>query len=200
MLKILITGFGPFPGFDENPSETLVRNLNPRVPGTEIVKEIVPTEWERSRILFDTATKIHAPNLLIHFGVGLNEGHLKLERCAKNFAADRPDASGSCPSANFIDPNGPSTYQTNLPLIEIADELTNELFPAQISDDAGDYLCNYLYYLSLNYVERKANERTALFIHIPPEPAIDAKVNAAADKLIHLCAEQLTKLTGTSAA
>jgi pyrrolidone-carboxylate peptidase len=39
----------------------------------------------------------------------------------------------------------------------------------RISEDAGRYLCDYIYYSSLAHLEKAGQERKVLFLHVPSD-------------------------------
>lgn len=41
----------------------------------------------------------------------------------------------------------------------------------RISEDAGHYLCDYIYYESLVHLEQAGEERKVLFLHVPSDPS-----------------------------
>ena len=68
------------------------------------------------------------------------------------------------------------TLTTILPLEAIASQLEDLGHPVALSDDAGRFLCNYIYFHSLRlsavassgrYGKGKGNT-TSLFVHVPP--------------------------------
>jgi pyroglutamyl-peptidase len=103
---------------------------------------------------------------MIHFGVSQRAKGLRIERFAHNRAALRADARGALPPGPTIRPEGRARFDTKLPAAQLAGHLAACGLPATPSRSAGGYLCNYLYYHSLDWTER--NGCLALFVHIPP--------------------------------
>ena len=54
-----------------------------------------------------------------------------------------------------------------------------------MSEDAGRYLCDFIYYSSLAYVERKGEEKRAVFLHVPIDTN-EAALNTGVDVTIEL--------------
>jgi pyrrolidone-carboxylate peptidase len=48
------------------------------------------------------------------------------------------------------------------------DHLKRQGLPARLSVDAGPYICNMAFYLSLDGMGGTGNPRSALFVHVPP--------------------------------
>jgi pyroglutamyl-peptidase len=55
----------------------------------------------------------------------------------------------------------------------------------RISEDAGRYLCDYIYYSTLAQLFRKGEERRVVFLHVPVE-SNDAAVKAGVEITIEL--------------
>ncbi len=165
--RVLLTGFGPFPGVAENPSGWLAEALAARKPAhdVELHGHVLPTEWDAVAAL---APDLHAalqPHVMIHFGVSPGARSLRIERSAHNQAALRHDARGRLPVTPAISPKGAARLDTGLPVAEIAAHLRAQGFAASASPSCGRYLCNFLYYRSLEWAQ--AQGRDALFVHVP---------------------------------
>jgi pyroglutamyl-peptidase len=166
--RALITGFGPFPGMPENPSAWLATALVERgVAETsgELHLQVLPTEWRIAEFiprLYETMQ----PHVMIHFGVDQRARAFRIERFAYNRTAQRADASGAMPFGSAIAPEGADRHDTKLPAAKLAAHLRRRGLPAVASRSAGDYLCNFLYYHSLDWARER--DCVALFVHIPP--------------------------------
>src|SRR6185295_15651433 len=102
-----------------------------------------------------------------------------LESTAHNrFGLGRPDASGTPPPGEAITEGGPETYRSRLPLSEIATALGSNNIPVDHSADAGDYICNMLFYRLMAHVEATGTPPIAGFVHIP---YLDEQVARLAD-------------------
>ena len=55
--------------------------------------------------------------------------------------------------------------QTTLPVEEITKVLAKMGYEVTTSDDAGRFVCNYVYYHSLRFAEQ--NRIQSLFVHVP---------------------------------
>jgi pyroglutamyl-peptidase len=173
--RILLTGFGPFPGALTNPSARLVETLAAmtpsQTPGYQLHAEILPTEWETVAAL---APRLHAklqPHVMIHFGLSRHARSFRIEHSAHNRLAPRADASGALPSMGTVLKHGADRLDTAVPASELTQHLNEHGFAAETSRDAGGYLCNLLYYLSLEWTARQPKSCDALFVHVPPAEA-----------------------------
>jgi pyroglutamyl-peptidase len=176
--RLLLTGFGPFPGASENPSAWLVETLARSAPPLDcsLHAEILPTEWNavlRAPALFNALK----PRLILHFGLNRRARRFRIERFAHNHVMARADAAGALPTFGRVLPDGHDRLDSPLPAAKLAAHLQQQGLPAAASRAAGDYLCNFLYYLSLDWAGRQDTPCLAAFVHIPPESARGGSFN-----------------------
>jgi pyroglutamyl-peptidase len=168
--RVLLTGFGPFPGVADNPSAWLAETLARRAArdaDAEFHARVLPTAWQDARFMPRFYEELQ-PHVMIHFGVSQRATTFRIERSAHNRAARRIDAHGLMPSARTIRPDGADRFDTELPAAALAAHLRSCGVPAASSRSAGSYLCNFLYYHSLDWARQQADPRLVLFVHIPP--------------------------------
>jgi pyroglutamyl-peptidase len=166
--RILITGFGPFPGVPENPSAWLAATLAKRgiaETGGELHLRVLPTEWRIAELMPPIYETLQ-PHVMIHFGVDRRARAFRIERFAHNRTSPRADAAGALPLGSAIAPEGVERHDTKLPAAAIAAHLRRRGLRAVASRSAGDYLCNFLYYHSLDWARER--DCLVLFVHIPP--------------------------------
>jgi len=169
--KILLTGFGPFPGIVDNPSARLVetlagaRNFAPHY--CELSVEVLPTEWGAVATLVPRLLKSLKPHVTIHFGVSRQARSLRIERSAHNRIVPRIDAAGVLPSRRTIHVDGPARLDSTVPIPRLSAKLRESGVPANSSAHAGSYLCNFLYYHSLSWALSRGPAANVLFVHIP---------------------------------
>jgi pyroglutamyl-peptidase len=176
--RVLLTGFGPFPGVADNPSAWLAETLAERPPrdlDAELHARVLPTAWQAAQSMPRLCQQLQ-PLVMIHFGVSPRAKTFRIERSAHNRAARRADAHGVLPSAPAIQAEGADRFDTELPAAALAAHLRACGIAAASSRDAGSYLCNCLYYHSLDWARRQPDPRLVLFVHIPPLDVLDQKV------------------------
>ncbi|MBC8014026.1 MAG: pyroglutamyl-peptidase I [Methyloceanibacter sp.] len=170
--RVLLTGFGPFPGVAQNPSAWLAETLAEQRPSPEFDSElhasILPTEWETVSALMPRLYETLQPHVMIHFGLSERAKAFRIERSAHNRAARRADAKGALPLRPVIRLEGPDRFDTELPADALAAHLKTCGLAAITSRLAGRYLCNFLYYHSLDWARRQKSACLVLFVHIPP--------------------------------
>jgi pyroglutamyl-peptidase len=166
--RVLVTGFGPFPGAPENPSASLAEALGAAPwPGCELRAEVLPTEWDAVAALAPLLYARLQPDVMIHFGLCQRAVGFRIERSAYNRAASRADARAALPAARHVVAQGPERLDTRVPTARVAAHLSAHGIPAASSRSAGRYLCNFLYYHSLTWAARQEPATVALFVHIP---------------------------------
>ena len=159
--KVLVTGFGPFEGVPLNPSGLIAKALH---NGQDIVGVELPVSYQRSREAlreaFNTCTR---PSLLLGLGVH-GEAGFRFEQQAGKAFIDYPDVDGES-GLLFCQTSEP--LETRLEIPDIAGALIHHSDAgAWLSQDAGGYLCEWVYRLLLERAETMGCH--ALFVHVPP--------------------------------
>ena len=171
---VLLTGFGPFPGLADNPTGKLVPELARRgrveFPAYDFETEILATVWQAAPPRAAELHAHHEPALVLHFGVAKSAQGFRIESQARNACQLTLDAHGDVPATKIISPGGPHTRPVTIPTRDIISQLQQRGYPVELSDDAGDYLCNAVLYHSLNAASATASRVPATgFIHIPAD-------------------------------
>jgi pyroglutamyl-peptidase len=171
-LRILVTGFGSFPGAPFNPTQSLVARLlrlrRPALADVELAGHIFPVTYKAvDRQLPDLLGKCR-PQALLMFGLASRTPHLRIETRARNAVTMLwPDAghsqvrkgsiAGSADAMMF----GPHTAKLLRAAVATG-------IHARTSRDAGSYLCNYLSWRAIEATGRDNGPRLAAFVHVPP--------------------------------
>jgi len=169
--RILLTGFGPFPGVPTNPSGWLAETLAERLPAPELHGQIhvriFPTEWQAAALVANFCEMLQ-PHVMIHFGVSEHAKTFRIEHSAHNRTAPRADAGGALPASPVILGEGAGRLDTAFPAAALGRHLQTNGVAAVTSHSAGHYLCNFLYYHSLDWALRQSAPPLVLFVHVPP--------------------------------
>jgi pyroglutamyl-peptidase len=174
-MKALVTGFEPFAGEVVNPSQAALRRLPPRLPGVQIEVCELPAVFGRSLALLEAAIRDTAPDIVLCLGEAGGRAELSLERVAINVEDARiPDNAGAQPVDRPVAAAGPAAYFATLPLKAAAAALREAGLPAAVSNTAGTFVCNHVFY---GLMHLAASRRLALrggFMHLPylPEQAV----------------------------
>jgi pyroglutamyl-peptidase len=169
-MRVLITGFGPFPGAPFNPSaalaKALARRRRPALAGIERAVHVFATTYasvdrELPKLL------VQKPDVVLMFGVNGHRSQLCIETQARNAVSLLfPDASGHRPLRGVINLRGPVLLAGNAPFARLAGAAGTK---ARLSRNAGRYLCNYVYWRGLEQV--RGPRPLVQFVHIPPVSA-----------------------------
>ena len=187
-LRLLVTGFTPFPGAPVNPTERLIRHFeeNPPLAGRDVEARfaVLPVDYAAAIPALEAASADFAPDVAVHFGLASEASGFRLERLARNaIAASKPDNAGICPDPSPIRA-GHGDVPSGLPLERIADALRTDGHRVEWSDDAGGYLCNYVFFHSAAGLCRGLAAPVGGFIHVgkvalPGESVPDAVMDFA---------------------
>lgn len=186
-MKILVTGFEPFGGEKLNPSYEAVKLLPDRIGNAEIIKMEIPTVRRKSiEVLTEKIEEIW-PDAIVSVGQSGGAEGIKVERVAINIDDYRiPDNEGNQPADESVYPDGPNAYFSTLPIKKMRDAIQAKDIPAIVSDSAGTFVCNHVFYGIRHLCETKYSDRNIIsgFIHVPfiPEQTED-KPNVPAMKL-----------------
>ena len=170
-LKLTVTGFGPFPGFEQNPSAQIVKHLSNRRPEGSCFKistHVFPVEYQGTYHRVLNAIQQSNPDILIMLGVYSGNLEVRLEKVARNSNASRkPDNLGLYQTEGTIVPEGPERFDSTLPLKHFVAELQQIGLPAVQSLSATRYLCNNHYYLAKYFQKERKFNYECLFVHVP---------------------------------
>ncbi|WP_409178791.1 pyroglutamyl-peptidase I [Brevibacillus fortis] len=175
MKTILVTGFDPFGGETVNPAWESVKELG-KIESDLYKVELrqIPTVFEKSIEHLYAAIEETNPDIVLCIGQAGGRGDIAVERVAININDARiPDNEGNQPIDTAIRENGPTGYWSTLPIKAIVHELKQQGIPTSISQTAGTYVCNHLFYGLMHYLAEKKVSVRGGFIHIPylPEQA-----------------------------
>jgi pyroglutamyl-peptidase len=170
-LRILVTGFGPFPGAPFNPTMPLVKRLTrlrrPAFSDVELIGHIFHVTYNTVDRELPRLLARHRPQALLMFGLADRTKHVRIETRARNAVttlfpdADRNRArNGSIVKGADAMMFGPHTAK----LLRAADSTGVHV---RASRDAGSYLCNYLSWRAIESTGSGKNPRLAAFVHIP---------------------------------
>jgi pyroglutamyl-peptidase len=174
-IRILVTGFGPFPGVPFNASSVLVEQLaetNPRsVPRAMICSAILPTDWTLAADLSRRLVTRFDPDVILHFGVSRRCTGFEVETQARNLVSPFLDHAGRAPVGRTVRRGAPPMLKATLPGPLLVQRLRIAGLPAVLSSDAGRYLCNAVLYETLLHIRDRKPAPLVGFIHIPALPS-----------------------------
>jgi pyroglutamyl-peptidase len=173
---VLLTGFDAFGGDAMNPSWLAVERLHGDIIDSHRIQSLqLPTAFARAPRLLRAAIREHRPVLVVCVGQAGGRSAISLERVAINLVDARiADNDGAQPIDMPIVPGGPAAYFSTLPIKAMRAELEAAGIPAEISQTAGTFVCNQVFYALMRALARTPAPRPrGGFVHIPflPEQA-----------------------------
>jgi len=196
MPRILLTAFRPFDGWDENASWLALQALTRDLPQEwsrriDVTTRLYPVDYEEllPRLATDLATPYDA---VLHVGQAAGAATVRLEQFALNACRRRGESSDRVAP---LEPEGPAAYRSRLPLADWTRRLRVAGVPAELSLNAGDYLCNAALYWSHHLLESSEIEARIAFVHLPIDlsqaarldretPSLPSEVSALALRLL----------------
>lgn len=165
---VLITGFEPFGGDVINPSQEIAQALDGRtVADRAIIGATLSCVFGGSRQELVRLLRAHQPGVVICLGLAVGRAEIALERVAINVDDARiPDNAGQQPIDVPVVRSGPPAYWSRLPIKAIVAELRARKIPAVVSQTAGTFVCNHVFY-GLMHLLRWQRPVRAGFIHVP---------------------------------
>lgn len=168
-LRILVTGFGPFPGAPDNPTGPLVRALVRKpLPGTALKARVFATRYKTVDRALPRLLKSFKPDALIMFGLATASRAIRVETLARNRISPHPDAGGDMRGPGPIDRTAERSLAVRAPSTALLRALRKAGLPARLSRNAGNYLCNYILWHATCAAEKPRGPKIATFIHVPP--------------------------------
>ncbi len=165
---VLITGFAPFDGQAENAS-WLAAQFAAEIwsgPGT-IATALLPVSFGGVGAALERAIAEHRPSVVLCTGLAEGRSRIGLERTAINVIDARiPDEDGWSPVDEPVVVAGPVAYLSSLPIKSCVAELGARLIPAEVSNTAGTYVCNAVFYRLMHGLRRARGVRGG-FVHVP---------------------------------
>jgi len=189
-LRILVTGFGPFPGAPYNPTMPLVKRLaalrRPALDDVTIATHIFHVTYATVDRELPQLIDKHRPHALLMFGLAARTPYLRIETRARNaITTIWPDADGTRVRKGAISGTADAlTFGPHMQKLLRAAQATG--IDARASRDAGSYLCNYLSWRAIeatrarhdpekwrpvfgqDHAETEHAPALAAFIHVPP--------------------------------
>jgi pyroglutamyl-peptidase len=168
-MRVVIAGFGPFPGAPVNPSGVLAQALTRRRRPALAELHLTATVFATSYAAVDRGLpKLFAekPDIVLVFGLAGRRRQVCIETRARNAVSVLfPDASGHRPSQSVIKLGGPQVLTGHAPFARLIGAISPHKVPARLSRDAGRYLCNYIYWRALDRAPK--GRPLVQFVHIP---------------------------------
>ncbi|GAA4780875.1 pyroglutamyl-peptidase I [Lysobacter hankyongensis] len=167
---VLLTGFDAFGGDAVNPSWLAVERLRGEIlAGHRVETAQLPTAFERAPQALRAAIRRHRPALVLCIGQAGGRSAISFERVAINVIDARiPDNDGAQPVDAPVAKGGPAAYFSTLPIKSLRAALLAAGIPAEISQTAGTFVCNQVFYALMRALARMPAPRPrGGFVHVP---------------------------------
>ena len=208
-MRILLTGFEPFGGDSVNPSWLVAQQLEGMsFAGAQVQAVQLPCVFGISAQVLLQALAQHQPDVVLALGLAQGREGISIERVAINVDDARmADNAGHQPIDTPVVPGGPAAYFSTLPIKRLAQGLQQAGHPAHISQTAGTFVCNHVFYALQHHL--LGQHVMSGFVHLPalpeqadraPDPrpphmALSDQV-AAVQKLLQLCVAHASRREG----
>jgi pyroglutamyl-peptidase len=201
--RILLTGFDPFGGQRTNPALEAVSRLHGRVLSVngwtiELHAAGLQTVFGACATQLVTLLQDVKPVAVIAVGQAGGRSGVTPERVAINVDDARiPDNEGHQPIDQPVVKGGATAYWSTLPIKRIVQSIRDAGIPATVSNTAGTFVCNHLFYHLMHCVHSMQNPIRAGFIHVPylPEQVTDSSVPSMPIEDIVLALEIAAQVT-----
>lgn len=172
--RCLITGFDAFGKYASNPSQRIAELLPEefKIPRTNLSVEIdtlvIPTCCKQSWKLIAKQLSKSDYSSLILVGLAGGRKRIGLERFALNIRDyGIKDNNGHKYDGTPIYDGEAEALKTDLPLTHLRDTLRKKNIPVEVSNFAGSFICNEVYYQGLRHKEKNGDLKSVLFVHVP---------------------------------
>ncbi len=155
-MRIVITAFEPFGGFDTNSSYLALERLN----NLDIERVVLPVSYPDAYVVLRQIVK--ECNFIILLGMAASRNKISIEERAKNLLEFKiPDNNHQIITNRLISDEAPEYLYSKVNIDNLISYF-NKDFDLYKSNDAGTYICNYLYFKVL-----QTYDAPSIFIHLP---------------------------------
>ncbi|XP_005659830.1 pyroglutamyl-peptidase 1-like protein isoform X1 [Sus scrofa] len=161
---VVVTGFGPFRQHLVNSSWEAVKELSKLGLGSDVELRILqlPVDYREVKQRVTRIWEDLQPQLTVHVGVDPAVKAIFLEQRGKNRGYRDADIRGFRPERGVCLPDGPEVIVSRVDMKAVSRRVAVEGVAVAFSGDAGRYVCDYAYYLSLHH-----GNGCAALIHVP---------------------------------
>ncbi|HUS15217.1 MAG TPA: pyroglutamyl-peptidase I [Chloroflexia bacterium] len=180
--RLLLTGFEPFGEATINPSWELVRRFAGNTIDMATVEVAqLPVSWAGAWPALEAAILRVQPTWVLMLGLASRRDVVTPETRARNYTEPIADNVGAMPPLlDRVVENGPAYRICTISPLLVLERLQESGIHAEVSTDAGGYLCNWVLYHALAFAADRPALRGVGFLHIPqtndaggPGPSLD---------------------------
>ncbi len=165
----LLSGFEPFGGGETNPSIEALWPLQEELLSTLDLRVVeLPVVWDEAwELLLDEIDALN-PDIVIATGqAGSDRMRFEVNAVNEEYSTDN---DGVTRNGEEVVEGGPDALPDRLPEDVMSVAMEHAGYATSISDDAGTYLCNHVFYHLMYHAEYEAerDDLVAGFIHVSP--------------------------------
>ncbi|HZS03131.1 MAG TPA: peptidase C15 [Chloroflexota bacterium] len=197
--RLLLTGFAPWADIEENPAQRLAARLDGwRAGEWRVAGLVLPVAHVAASADVAAALRDLRPHAVLHLGLAAGRPALTVERWAHNEADfPIPDTAGAQPRAEPLREDGPGQRASALDVAAAVRALQAAGVPAAPSNTAGTYVCNAVYYRTLDWAATAGYAGPVGFVHLPTAATVSlADQERALERLLRSLAQPRTPSTG----
>ena len=168
---VLLFAFEPFGSWAVNSTDAVTSEAADRLraDGLEVARRVLPVTLEGAPTQVQEALDEHRPAAVVATGLAGRCHDVNVERVALNVADFRiPDNAGAQPRGGSLVENDPDAWITPIDLHGLVEAIEAVGAGARISNSAGTYLCNAVYFHVLRGT--RPGGVPSVFLHMPPLP------------------------------
>lgn len=200
-MKALVTGFEPFGGERVNPSFEALPLLPSRLGAIDIATQALPVVFGAALPALRRAIAATGPDIVLCVGLAGGRTELSLERVAVNVDDARiPDNDGNQPIDQPVVSGGPAGYFATLPIKAAVAALRQAGIPAAVSNSAGTFLCNHVFYGLMHEAAKGGGRFRGGFLHVPYLPSQAARQPGVPSMALEPIVEGIEIILATTAA
>jgi len=200
-MKALVTGFEPFGGDMVNPSYEALKRLPRRLGALHIATAPLPVAYGGALPTLREAIAVSMPDIVLCTGLAGGRAELSLERVAINIDDARiPDNDGNQPIDRSVVGGGPAAYFATLTIKAAVAALREAGLPAAVTNSAGTFLCNHVFYGLMHEAGLGGNRFRGGFLHVPYLPSQAARMPGAPSMALEQIVEAIEIILSVAAA
>ncbi len=169
-MDLLLTAFAPWGDRTSNPTMAVARDLEgARIRGDRVLTIVLPVDFQRAPAILEAEWGRTRPRAVLAMGLAERRATIDVERVARNRRALERNAVEPAGGESFapLVPGAPDGLRVPLPVERLVAGLIDRGFPARLSDDAGTFVCNALFYRMILKRLESPDAPSVCFVHIP---------------------------------
>lgn len=165
-MNILISGFDPFGNRPVNVSWEIAKKFTGK-DGVKVI--LLPVSFSNAHNSLINVVESKDYDLIIMMGeTAASKDAVRLERVALNMKdSSMSDNEGKKGDEEEIIAGASKAYFTKFPVKKMTLALKEKGYKVKVTNSAGTFVCNSLYYNILHYLEDNKIQTKALFVHLP---------------------------------